>query len=96
MSDSEKPKPKNLFQKGNNANPKGRPKLSEMELDIRKLAKTHSEAAFMKLVSWSQSANHKASIPACNAILDRAYGKPAQAIENASDVPFAIEVSWKK
>ena len=65
------------FVKGQSGNPTGRPKEDN---EIKKLAKEHSREALERLVYWMTSEDPKASVPACNAILDRGYGKPAQAI----------------
>lgn len=78
MTAGKKPRGK-PFAKGRSGNPAGRPKLVA---DVRALAQAQIEPAINTLV---QIANDKAAPPAArvaaaNAILDRAVGKPAQAI----------------
>lgn len=53
---------------------------NKVTADIREVAQGHGPAALSKLVFWMNSDNPKASVAACNAILDRAYGKPPQAL----------------
>ncbi len=45
---------------------------------IRKAAQAHGLAALKKLVALTKSKNETVVLAACNAILDRAYGRPAQ------------------
>ncbi len=66
------------FAKGQSGNPGGRPKE---EREVLALARQKSQQAIEKLAEWVESDNPRASIPAAIAILDRAFGKPVQAIE---------------
>ena len=50
--------------------------------EIRKAAQVHGPAALKKLVALSKSKDEKVVLAACNAILDRAYGRPVQAISD--------------
>lgn len=80
------------FQPGQSGNPGGRPKDDEETKEVKALARQHSKAALLRLVEWMASENPKASVSACNALLDRGFGKPAQAIigggENDPPVAF--------
>jgi len=53
--------------------------------EIRSLARSHTRAAINALagVMRSKDATHAARVSAANAILDRGWGKAAQALENA-------------
>jgi hypothetical protein len=64
---------------GQSGNPGGRPK--ELR-EIAQLSREHSKEAIERLVFWMRSDNPKASTAACNAILDRGYGKPSQPLEH--------------
>jgi hypothetical protein len=55
------------FQKGKSGNPGGRPKESD---DVKELARQHSTEAIQRLAMWMRSDNAKASVSACNALLD--------------------------
>lgn len=64
------------FVKGTSGNPGGRP---AQLAGLRELAAAHTEAAIAALV---QALNDpKTAVPAAVALLDRAWGKPQQAIE---------------
>lgn len=71
------------FQKGQSGNPGGRPKESD---EVKELARQHGPEAIEKLVAWLRSDNPKASVSAANALLDRGYGKPLQAIEHSGEI----------
>jgi Family of unknown function (DUF5681) len=81
------------FQKGKSGNPGGRPKEIE---EVKELAREHSPEAITRLVHWMRSDNAKASIAASTALLDRAWGKPVQALEYGSvggkPVSFTINI----
>jgi hypothetical protein len=66
-----------LFQKGKSGNPGGRPKV---EGEIRELAQKHGAAAIKRLVQLMRSKNERVAVTACQAILDRGFGKPPQAL----------------
>lgn len=68
------------FKPGRSGNPGGRPKDVG---EVADLAKQHTETAISRLVDWMISDNAKASVAAAQALLDRGWGRPAQAV-NAS------------
>src|SRR5690348_4821065 len=55
--------------------------------EIRSLARSHTRTAINVLVGVmrSKDATHAARVSAANAILDRGWGKAAQALENGGD-----------
>jgi hypothetical protein len=65
------------FQKGQSGNPGGRPAI---ESRIRRLAQRNSRRAIVTLVRLLRSKNERVQFMAANALLDRAVGKPAQAV----------------
>jgi hypothetical protein len=71
------------FQKGQSGNPGGRPKEDN---EVKRLARQQSKAAIRRLTFWMKSDNPKASVSAAQALLDRGYGKPAQAIEHSGEI----------
>jgi hypothetical protein len=61
-------------------------------LEIRSLARSHTQTALNILVSVMRSndATAAAKISAANAILDRGWGKAPQAIQNGEDGAFEL------
>ena len=61
-------------------------KVSKAKLDIAERAKTHGEAALLTLAEIMQDtdAPHNARVSAANALLDRGYGRPMQAVDHTS------------
>jgi hypothetical protein len=65
------------FSKGTSGNPTGRPKG-----DVQALAREHTPTAIAALVA--ALSNERERVPAAVALLDRGWGKPAQAITGAN------------
>jgi len=84
------------IQKGQVLNPGGRPKIPE---DIKEAARAASPKAIQVLVSImeNEEANQGERIKAAIAILNRAYGTPAQSVEitGKEDKPLAIKVIFE-
>ena len=57
--------------------------MAKTPLEIRSLARKHTEAAMRTLaaIMVEPSAPHSARVAAANAILDRGWGKPEQKVE---------------
>lgn len=70
------------FEKGKSGNPGGRPKKTAEVLEVESLAKQHGPAAIERLAEWMKSDNAKASVSACNVLLERGFGKPVQHTQN--------------
>jgi hypothetical protein len=67
---------------GTSGNPTGRPKLHP---DIIALAKDHSPEAFKRIIRLMKDADdHPTQLRAAQYVIDRAYGKPHQAVDLGS------------
>lgn len=68
------------FKPGQSGNPGGRPKIVG---DLRELARVHTHEALATLVRVAQDrkAPPAAQVAAAEALLNRGYGKPVQAVE---------------
>lgn len=83
----------------------GRPKGSvnkatkEAGAALSELARQHTESAINTLVEVcnDKRAPHSARVTAANGLLDRGYGKPAQAVqhEGSADKPVFVEALWR-
>lgn len=66
--------------------------------EIKALAQMHGPEAVERLAHLMVNAeSEQAQVAACRELLDRAYGKPSQAIVGADDEPpvkNVLEVSW--
>ena len=65
------------FEKGKSGNPGGRPKDVA---EVRSLARQHGPGAIEKLAELMGSDNERTAVAACEAILNRGYGRPAQSV----------------
>ncbi len=86
--DEPKPTKPNTLPKGIDGRTRGRPKgaLNKIRLDVRELALPHGPPAITKLVWLMHNAESQQMQGwAANAILDRAYGKPLQAVEQRNE-----------
>lgn len=62
-----------------------RGKVGKAKRELAEMAKEHAEAALLTLVEIAASdAAPSARVSAATAILDRAYGKPRQALEHSA------------
>lgn len=61
--------------------------MSKTLVQIRSLARSHTRTAINALVGVmrSKNATHAARVSAANAILDRGWGRPPQALENGEN-----------
>ena len=73
------------FVKGQCPNPGGRPKDVG---PVKDLARSHTQAAVERLAYWLSSNNARASVAAAEALLDRGWGRPAQAITGEDGAPL--------
>lgn len=60
--------------------------VSKAKRRLAEMAKDHAEAALATLAEIMRDgkAPHSARVSACNAILDRGYGKPPQSLDHTS------------
>lgn len=57
------------------------------------MARAHTEQAIATLAKWMLSDEPKAAIAAATALLDRAWGKPTQAISGEDGKPIDINLN---
>lgn len=75
------------FEKGKSGNPGGRPKE---DAEVKALAREHAPAAVRKLVALMDCGNPRTEVTAATALLDRAFGKPAQTIAGDPEAPLEV------
>src|SRR5262245_39803414 len=74
------------WQPGHSGNPGGRPQAS---LEVRALARDHTAEALQTIVEIMRHGRSDAvRLAAAEAILDRGWGRPTQAITGPEDEPF--------
>ena len=78
------------FAPGQSGNPSGRPRESREAKEVKRLAGEHSTRAIEKLRELLDGDDPRVSVSAAQALLDRAFGKPAQAIIGGTDDDPAI------
>jgi hypothetical protein len=55
---------------------------------VRELARRYTAPAIRRLALLMRSPNDRVAVAACSALLDRAWGRPAQAITGADGAPL--------
>lgn len=71
--------------------------MAKTPTDIRSLARAHTATALKTLagIMEQRDAPPAARVSAAQALLDRGWGKPVQAISNDEGGPFKLVVEWK-
>jgi hypothetical protein len=78
------------WQKGQSGNPGGRPKVAAAVLE---LARHHGPDAIARLIELMHSQKETVAIRAAEALLDRAYGRPPQAVAVEHQRPVKIIIT---
>jgi hypothetical protein len=76
--------PRSAWTPGQSGNPGGRPKVAA---EVRDLAREHAGMAIKRLVTLMCSKNQPVALRAAEAVLDRGYGRPLQAVKLPEDPP---------
>lgn len=77
--------------------PRPRGALNKATAEVKTAARAYTDKALKTLakIMESEKANDAARVSAANAILDRAYGKPPQAIVGSDDEPaIKTVITW--
>jgi hypothetical protein len=93
-SDLNRPKTLKPWPKGVSGNPRGRPRKDVRLHDVRALARQHGPDVLQKLVAFMDHKDPRVAVRACEAILDRAYGRPAPEVVAAFTGPVLIK--WQQ
>lgn len=72
--------------KGVSGNPKGRAPMTGEIAEVMELAYQHAPSAFRRMLELMKSTDERVALAAAEKVLDRACGKPAQAIEHSGEV----------
>lgn len=77
----------------------GRPQGSQNKItsNLRELAGKHTAECVQQLINIAKKSKNEANrLAAIEQLLNRAAGKPAQALTTDPDMPMEIRVSWKR
>lgn len=77
-----------MWKPGESGNPGGRPRVIA---DVRTLAQKHTRQAIETLVKLLNARSEMVRTVAANSLLDRAVGRPAQAITGPDGGPIQLE-----
>jgi len=66
---------------GQCGNPKGRPKMTEEDREVKAILKAACPKVALKLVELLDCANPKVVLSTCEVILNRVYGKPRESVD---------------
>lgn len=77
------------FQPGQSGNPSGRPKENS---EIKALARSYGREALEKIAALLESEDEKTRLAAAQVLLDRGYGKPAQALVGGDEDDSPIQL----
>jgi len=69
--------------------------VAKATVEIRSLARRHTEEAIERLVYWMRKDNPRASVGASMALIERGWGKPVQPHDGDGD-GGPIVISWQK
>jgi hypothetical protein len=84
------------FKKGQSGNPSGRRAKTEAEREVESLARQHGASAIKRLKFWMESDNPKASVAATQALLNRGYGMPKQALQHQGHDGGPVVIAWER
>lgn len=70
--------------------------MAKAPLEIKSLARAHTEMAIRTLVAIAKQPKSPAAarVAACKELVDRGWGKAVQPLSNDGDKPFRTEVTW--
>lgn len=71
---------------GRSPNPGGWPAKTLDLIEVERLAREASPMAIERLTYWMMSNDPSASVRACQIILDRAWGRPAQTVAHSGHI----------
>ena len=74
---------------GVSGNPRGRPKVAE---EVRTLARAHGQRALERLVELIDDPDPRVAFMAAKEILDRGFGRPAPAEEDADERTVVVQI----